>query len=170
MGGQVMESRADTLSKAFVKQAAAHLEEDFLPKIRTCLDLLDEEEFWRRGSENENSVGNMLLHLSGNVRQWIISGLGGSVDKRERSKEFSARSAMPKGDALGLLQDTISEAVSVMKRTTTEDLLTERTIQGFRQTGLQAILHVVEHFSYHTGQIVFVTKRCRQIDLKFYDL
>lgn len=162
--------RTSALAAAFVSQAIAHLQDNFLPKIRKCLEILSEEDVWWRASEVENSVGNMLLHLSGNVRQWIISGLGGEPDKRDRPREFAVRGGVSRWDAFSLLESTVKEACQVLNRLSEEDLLKERTIQGFRRSGMQAVFHVVEHFSHHTGQIIFVTKLRRHQDLKFYSL
>ena len=160
----------DDLAAAFLDQAVQHLQHDFLPRIRTCVELLSDEDFWWRGSEVENSAGNLLLHLEGNVRQWILSGLGGTPDTRRRPEEFSARAGLAKWDTFARLEKTVTEAAGVLRTLTAGQLLQPGTIQGFHRTGLQAVFHVVEHFSYHTGQIVFITKRlCRQ-DLKFYDL
>jgi uncharacterized damage-inducible protein DinB len=158
------------LESAFLNQAVSHLQEDFMPKIRRCIDLLSEEEFWRRGSEAENSVGNLLLHLNGNVRQWIISGLGGEADRRERQKEFDARAGLSKEEAWRRLERTVGQAAKVLAALDPQELLRERTIQKYRRTGLQAVFHVVEHFSYHTGQIVFATKLYKHADTKFYNL
>jgi uncharacterized damage-inducible protein DinB len=165
-----MDNSEQQLATDFLRQAAEHLEQEFVPRIRQCLALLSEEDVWWRGSESENSIGNLMLHLSGNVRQWIIAGLGGASDYRERSKEFSARATVSKQVAFSHLENTVSEASEILLRLSPEELLSTRTIQGFQRTGLQAILHVVEHFSYHTGQIVFVTKLRTQKDMKFYDL
>lgn len=165
-----METQEERIARDFLSQAVAHLEEEFLPKIRKCLALLDEEDVWWRGSEAENSIGNILLHLSGNVRQWIISGLGGAPDRRERSKEFSARRSVNKADAIALLESTVTEASTVLQKLQPQDLLAGKSIQGFNRTGLQAIFHVVEHFSYHTGQIVYITKLRKPQDLRFYNL
>jgi uncharacterized damage-inducible protein DinB len=165
-----MEENDGQIAQAFLREAADDLELDFFPKIKKCVDLLDEDDTWWRGSEAENSVGNLLLHLSGNVRQWIISGVGGAPDRRDRPHEFSARGGMSKIEALSGLESTVREAAAVLRRLPPNDLLIERTIQGFKRTGLQATLHVVEHFSYHTGQIVFITKLRTQKDLKFYNL
>jgi uncharacterized damage-inducible protein DinB len=156
--------------QAFLKQTADHLESDFLPKIRKCVDLLDENDVWWRGSEFENSVGNLLLHLSGNVRQWIISGVGGAPDQRDRPREFSTRGGIRKAEALSRLEGTVREAAAVLRGLPPDNLLIERSIQKYKRTGLQAILHVLEHFGYHTGQIVFITKLRTQKDLKFYNL
>jgi len=165
-----MQQHDKSLGRAFLDQAVTHLEEDFMPKIKSSIELLSEEDVWWRGSDIENSVGNLLLHLAGNVRQWIISGLGGAPDHRQRPREFSSRGGVSKSEVLSRLDATVSEATAVLRGLSADDLLTERAIQGFRQTGLQAVFHVVEHFGYHTGQIVYITKLRTQRDLMFYNL
>jgi len=159
-----------SLARIFLDEAAALLQDDLLPKIEKSVGTLSEEDVWWRSSETENSAGNLLLHLAGNVRQWIISGMGGAADVRERPKEFAARGGVTKQEALDRLRETVAEACTVLRRLDETDLSTEKTIQGFRSFGLAAIFHVVEHFSYHTGQIAFITKLRTQRDLKFYDL
>jgi uncharacterized damage-inducible protein DinB len=158
------------LAKLVIEQSIFHLEHDFLPKIRRCLELLEEGDVWWRGSESTTTIGNLLLHLGGNVRQWIISGLGGAEDRRERAGEFAARGGIGKSEALALLERTVAEAAVVLRSLPAAELERERTIQGFRRTGAAALLHVVEHFSYHTGQIVWITKLRTGRDLKFYNL
>ena len=165
-----MESNGERIGRAFLDHAAVHLEQDLMPKIRSCVELLQEKDVWWREAEVENSVGNLVLHLAGNVRQWIISGMGGTPDVRERPKEFSDRGSVTKDEALTRLERTVSEAAAVLRSLNPEELLKDRVIQGFQRTGLQAVFHVVEHFGYHTGQIVFVTKHRSKTDLKFYNL
>jgi len=164
-----MESASD-VSEAFLQQARSLLEEDFLPKIQKCLEVLDDGDLWWRAHESDNSAGNLILHLCGNVRQWVISGLGGESDLRQRSKEFSERALIPKADLLRKLESTLEEADRVLASFDVNGLLAERTIQGFQKTALEAIFHVVEHFSFHTGQIIYITKLRRGVDLKFYNL
>jgi len=165
-----MESNGERIGRAFLDHAAVHLEQDLMPKVRSCVELLKEKDVWWREAEVENSVGNLVLHLAGNVRQWIISGMGGAPDVRERPKEFSDRGSVTKDEALTRLERTVSEAAAVLRSLNPEELLKDRVIQGFQRTGLQAVFHVVEHFGYHTGQFVFVTKHRSKTDLKFYNL
>jgi uncharacterized damage-inducible protein DinB len=135
-------------------------------RIETCVAKLTPEQIWTRGAENENAVGNLMLHLAGNVRQWIICGVGGAEDRRDRDSEFDARSG---ADALERLRATVSEAVEVLKALPHEGLGERRTIQKrYEGTLLAAIYHVVEHFSMHTGQIIFATKLLTGADLEFY--
>ena len=154
----------------FLSQARHHLNDDYLPKIRRCLEVLSREDVWWRAHENTNSIGNLALHLCGNVRQWIVSGLGVEEDRRRRPAEFSRREPIPKDQLLEMLETTVGEAVRVLDSLSEEDLATSRRIQVYDVTGLQAVLHVVEHFSYHTGQIIYITRLRKNVDLKFYDL
>ena len=135
-------------------------------RIETCVAKLTPEQIWTRGAENENAVGNLMLHLAGNVRQWIICGVGGAEDRRDRDSEFDARTG---GDALDRLRSTVAEAVALLTALPPATLAERRTIQKhWNLTVLEAIYHVVEHFSMHTGQIIFVTKLLTGSDLAFY--
>jgi uncharacterized damage-inducible protein DinB len=158
------------LARAFSQQASQHLAEDFLPKVRRCLEILSEEEIWWRAHENTNSVGNLVLHLCGNVQQWIISGLGQQPDTRHRDAEFSQRRPIPRDRLIQTLERAVKEAVRVLDSLEENDLLSRQSIQSYDVTGLQAIFHVVEHFSYHSGQIIYITRMKKNLDLKFYQL
>jgi hypothetical protein len=155
------------IEEDFLTSAAEKLAEN-LARIETCVSKLPADSLWARGSENENAVGNLLLHLTGNVRQWILSGLAGAPDTRDRPSEFSARSGLTAEAMLTNLRGTVGEAVEVI-RSLPHRRLTERVrIQGFDATVLSAIFHVVEHFSGHTYQIILLTKRTTREDLGFY--
>ena len=158
------------IGNAFLLQARLHLNDDFMPKIEKCLDVLSEEDVWWRSHETNNSVGNLLLHLSGNVRQWIVSGIGGKSDTRQRPLEFSERNSIPKEIIWSKLRNAVAEASQVLESFPVGQLLENRKIQGFENTALQAIFHVVEHFSMHTGQIIYITKLREGRDLKFHNL
>jgi uncharacterized damage-inducible protein DinB len=149
----------------FLKFSGEKLAE-LLTRIEVCVAKLTPEQIWTRGAESENAVGNLLLHLSGNVRQWIICGVGGAEDRRDRDSEFAARFG---GDALDRLRGTVAEAVAVLKALPVEKLAERKTIQKhYDVTMLEAIYHVVEHFSMHTGQIIFATKLLTGVDMEFY--
>ncbi len=157
------------LGQAFLESAQFHLAEDFLPKIERCNESLNDEQVWWRANEQSNSVGNLLLHLSGNVRQWIICGLGGADDKRNRDSEFAQREMIPRSEVFGRLKQTVEEAVHVLAQLDPDTLLEMRLIQGLEVSMIEAILHVVEHFSMHTGQIILLTKQLTARDMHFYD-
>ncbi len=137
-------------------------------RIESCLDRLTEEQVWERGGENENAVGNLALHLSGNVRQWIVSSVGGAPDMRERDAEFAARGGATIPDLKRHLRGAVDEASGVLLKLPDERLTERVVIQKYEVPILEAIYHVVEHFSMHTGQIVFATKMLTGADLGFY--
>lgn len=145
------------LTAAFGRENALELEAA-LRVIRHCLDQLSEEQVWWRPAESMNSVGNLLLHLCGNVRQWIISGVGGTPDTRERQKEFDERGPLAKADLLTRVEATVTEASEVVNTASEERLLSELRIQGFETTGLGAIAHTVSHFRGHVQEIVHMSR------------
>jgi hypothetical protein len=156
-----------TIESNFLNCAAENLAE-LCPRIETCLSKLTPEQIWMRGSENQNAVGNLVLHLNGNVRQWILTGIGGAPDRRVRDEEFSARGGMDPDPLRQLLRGTVDEALVIIRSLPPARLAEEVTIQGYRGTILKAIFHVVEHFSGHTAQIIFITKMLTGQDLGFY--
>jgi uncharacterized damage-inducible protein DinB len=137
-------------------------------RIETCLRKLTEEQIWTRRHENENAIGNLVLHLCGNVRQWIISGVGGAADQRDRDAEFTRREHLATEELLSRLRQTMEEADRVLERVRPENLLSKRKIQVYEVTVLHAIYHVAVHFSEHTGQIIWATKGLTGGDLGFY--
>ena len=138
-----------------------------LPHIVECLQQLSEEEIWWRPNLASNSAGNLVLHLCGNVRQWIISSLGGVEDKRERDREFAERGPIPRQALVTQLRRTVRDACRVLGKLSDDSLAQKYEIQGYRVTGLDAAFHVTEHFGYHTGQIIYITKLKRAQDLRF---
>ena len=154
----------------FISRSRYHLTEDFLPKIERCLERLTDEQIWWRPNEQSNSIGNLLLHLSGNARQWIVCGVGGAADSRERDAEFAQRSVIARGDLHSLLTRVLADVDATLAQFDPNQLLERRTIQGSEVTVLEAILHVVEHFSMHAGQIVYITKQLTVEGMHFYDL
>jgi uncharacterized damage-inducible protein DinB len=142
----------------------------YLPRILRCLKELSLQQIWWRPHEASNSVGNLVLHLEGNVRQWIISGLGGAPDKRQRDLEFSERRPVQRQALAKRLQKTVGEACRVLHNLSAEDLVRVHTTQKYQVTGLEAAFHVAEHFSHHAGQIILITKMLTGSDLKFTKL
>jgi uncharacterized damage-inducible protein DinB len=141
---------------------------EMTPRIEKCLGMLTPEQVWARGGENENAIGNLVLHLCGNVRQWIISGVGGQPDARDRDEEFAARGGASIAELGERLRQTVDEATAVIAAVAPERLAEPLEIQGSKVTVLEAIYHVVDHFSMHTGQILFATKIITGEDLGFY--
>lgn len=137
-------------------------------RIEDCLGRLSEEEVWARGADNENAVGNLVLHLSGNVRQWIVSGVGGRPDVRQRDAEFAARGGIAGAGLAAHLRAVIGEAAAVLEALAPDRLAERLTVQDYPVTVLEAVYHVVEHFSGHAGQIIYATKLLTGEDLGFH--
>jgi len=156
-----------TIETNFLNCAAEKLAELY-PRIETCLGKLTTDQIWMRGTENQNAVGNLVLHLNGNVRQWILSGVGGQPNARHRDEEFAARGGMEPQALARLLREAVEEALAIIRSLPPERLAEEITVQGYDGTVLKAIFHVVEHFSGHTAQIIFITKMLTGEDLGFY--
>jgi uncharacterized damage-inducible protein DinB len=156
-----------TLEQDFLTNAADKLAEN-MGRIETCVAKLPADWLWARDSENENAVGNLLLHLDGNLRQWILSGIGGAPDRRDRPGEFSARSGTTASMLVTNLGAAVHDAVTVIRTLPHRRLVEAVTIQGYEASVLAAIFHVVEHFSGHTYQIILLTKRATHEDLGFY--
>jgi len=142
-----------------------HEMEQRFSRIEQCVSKLTTEQIWSRGSEVENSIGNLILHLVGNVRQWILAGVGGASDTRNRDKEFSQRTPILSSELVELLRETIAATDLVLSSLTEKELLKTRRIQDHDVTVLHAITHVVTHFAEHTGQIIYLTKNITAEDL-----
>lgn len=153
----------------FVELAAEYLGE-YDGKIRRCVMRLTEQQVWWRPNARSNSVGNLILHLCGNLSQWVLAGLGGETDKRRRSLEFSADGVATRDELLGRLADVVRRCGTVIERLGDRELNERRRIQGLDTDGLGAVFHAVEHMSYHTGQIIFATKQMlgESGDIDFY--
>ena len=157
-----------TVADQFIDNAIDIILNKSYPRIVKCLGELSDDEIWRRPNENLASIGNLILHLCGNVRQWIITGIGGAKDVRERWKEFDEKGPLPRADLINRLNSTLQEAAQVLRTADRVKLTQERTVQGEVETGVAVILHVTEHFSYHVGQISLHTKLLKNIDLGYY--
>jgi uncharacterized damage-inducible protein DinB len=156
-----------TVERLFIEFSINKLEQ-LHSRIKDCLNKLGEDEIWARGAENENAIGNLVLHLTGNVRQWIVAGVGGETDTRLRDQEFNARGDTHKQELIDRLEATLAQAKAVLENLAPPRLTSRVTIQKYEVTVLEAIYHVVEHFSQHTGQIIFATKMLTGDDLGFY--
>ncbi len=161
----VAESRLTTL---FVDFSRRRLLEEWWPRLRGCVESLTEEQIWWRPNEASNSICNLILHLNGNVRQWLISSFNSSEDMRNRPAEFAGRQSISGAALLTKLDATMQEASAILPRLTETDLLASFPIQGVTVTGPYAVYQVVEHFGMHYGQILFITKLVWGEDLGFY--
>lgn len=129
---------------------------------------LSEEQLWWRANDASNSAGNLVLHLAGNVGQWIVHGLGGHADVRDRASEFECGGGMSPEAVLEHLDGTLGRVDAVLAELDPEQLILPVTVQGIETDGLRALYHSVEHFSMHTGQILFIAKQLTGRDLGFY--
>ena len=165
-----MEPTAVRLAAGIARAFRFHVVEECLPRIRSCVERLDEEQLWRRHGEKGNSVGNLCLHLEGNVRQWIVAGVGGRADARDRPAEF-ASGPQPRAQVLDRLEETAREAAGIVDGVDADSMLEVRTFQGrYERDVLGAVLHVLEHFTGHAYQIYAFTKAMTDDDLGFWDL
>jgi uncharacterized damage-inducible protein DinB len=146
------------LPAAFVRLAAELLAGTYLPRIARAVDELPARDLWWRPHARTTSVGNLLLHLEGNLRQWILDGLAGAPDRRDRDAEFAAREGEPARVLLARLSATVRHAAALFGELDEAALRGRVTVQGFRVTRLEAVLHVVEHMSWHAGQIAWIAK------------
>lgn len=161
-------SNEEKIIDELVKNALYRMDES-TRMIQKSLIEISEEELWLKPNESLNSIANLILHLCGNITQYIISSLGETEDIRNRDLEFSARKGASKMELLGKLEDTVDTAKRVVFDANIDQLLKTRSVQGFSFSGVGIIMHAVEHYSYHTGQIAFWVKQLKNKDLGFYD-
>ncbi|MEM9643464.1 MAG: DinB family protein [Planctomycetota bacterium] len=155
------------LPQAVGDEAGVELDQA-LKTIHHCVGQLTDAQLWWRPSESMNSIANLLLHLCGNLRQWIIAGVGGAPDVRQRQKEFDDRSSIDRTELLQRVDETVTEVKTAMADVSAEDLLRVRCVQGNDVSGLQAIIHSIAHFRGHTQEIVHMT-RCQLNDSYAFD-
>ena len=154
----------------FLRLSRHYLAEDYLPRLVAVLRQLGDDDVWWRGNDASNSIGNLVLHLCGNARQWIVAGVGGAPDARDRPAEFARRGGLSRDELVVLLEGTIADVDAALARVTPADLDEPRRIQGIDTTVMGAIYHVVEHFSGHVGQIVMLGKLRLGKDLGFWEI
>jgi len=135
--------------------------------VHHCLDQLDEAQTWWRPVESMNSVGNLVLHICGNVRQWIVSGVGGEPDHRRRQAEFDQREPLAQDVLRDLVNSTLEAARATLAEATVDDLLSQRVVQGFEVNGLRAVFHSMSHFRGHVQEIVHLTRAQLGDDYRF---
>jgi hypothetical protein len=152
----------------FLEFSRRKLLDQYWTRLRACVESLTEEQIWWRPNEASNSIGNLMLHLNGNVRQWLVDSFNRRDDKRDRPAEFAAEGGLSASALLDRLGATMQEASGVLARLTEAELLAPYEIQGYHVHGLDAVYQVVEHFGLHYGQIAYITKQVRGVDLGFY--
>jgi hypothetical protein len=152
----------------FLEFSRRKLLEHYWPRLRASVESLTGEQVWWRPNQASNSIGNLVLHLNGNVRQWLVDSFEAREDKRDRPAEFAAQSGLTAAALLELLSATMADAEAVLGRLTEGDLVAGYEIQGYHVSGLEAVYQVVEHFGMHYGQIAYIAKSLSGKDLGFY--
>jgi hypothetical protein len=156
------------LATLFLEFSRQKLLGQFWPRLQKAVEPLTEEQVWWRPNAASNSIGNLILHLNGNVTQWLVDSFNRDEDNRNRPAEFSAEGGLTSAELLARLGATMERARQVLERLTVEELLAPYEIQGYHVHGLDAVYQVVEHFGLHCGQIVYITKALSGRDLGFY--
>jgi uncharacterized damage-inducible protein DinB len=160
--------KATTEAQEFIEASRVFLKDDFLPKVKHCLEGMPEQDIWWRPNEQSNSAGNLILHLCGNMKQWILNSMGGGRFERDRDAEFAQRRPVSKAELIASIEATVTAVDMVLEKLPPAGLLERFPVQAYTTSRLQAIYHVVEHFSYHLGQILYIYKMRTGKDPGFY--
>ena len=163
-----MAEKEQELAALFLEFSRQKLYGQYWPRMQACVRPLTAEQVWWRPNEASNSIGNLLLHLEGNVRQWLVASFHHDEDKRNRPAEFAAKEGSTAAELLDRLGATLDDAAQVLDRLTPAELLAPYEIQGYHVHGLDAVYQVVEHFGLHYGQVVYITKLLSGKDLGFH--
>jgi|SRR5580698_1986444 len=156
------------VTNLFLDFSRHKLFDHYWPRLRACVEPLTEEQVWWRPNPASNSIANLILHLNGNVGQWLVASFDRQEDARNRPAEFAAESGLSPAQLLAILGATMNNAAQVLDRLTEADLVAPYEIQGYHVTGLEAVYQVVEHFGLHYGQIAYISKSLTGNDLGFY--
>lgn len=165
---ETRDSYGDRLAAAYIEEARRRLFADSQPRVHKCLGMLTEEEIWHRPNSHTVSVGNLVLHLCGNVRQQIVSTLGGAPDNRRRSEEFDTEGPIPTAELLAEMDKALDEVRQTLDGLDPRSLLDTHRVQSYTESGLSILTHVIEHFSYHVGQITWYVKSLKDVDVGYY--
>lgn len=156
------------INELLIDQIEVRLIECGIHRAITCIEKLNQEQLLFRTNINSNSINNQVLHLDGNVRQWLVAGLTNESDYRERDEEFDAFNIHTKEQLILILRDLEIEVRKTFPFIRKADLTKKEYVQCYYETKLSIIIHVIEHFSYHVGQIIYITKMLLDIDTRFY--
>ena len=158
-----------TIVEIIKKEFRLRIIEEGLHRIIKCCSLLSDDQLWHRPNANSNAIANLILHLEGNVRQYILSGIGNQPDTRKRDHEFDTQERIPRAELIAALETTLNEAADIVDGLDEEALTRLSSAQGFQMHVLAMVIHVIEHFSYHVGQITYYTKQVRDVDTGYYE-
>jgi uncharacterized damage-inducible protein DinB len=157
----------NAVHSAFITAAVARLRQQE-SRIHDCIRLLSEDQVWARGNENSNSVANLVLHLIGNLGQWVVAGVGGAPDHRDRDSEFQTLAGISRDELSARLKARMDQVVDVIEKVPAQRLLEIVTPQGQSLPVMEVITHITEHFYHHGGQIMLLTKLYLNVDLGYY--
>lgn len=152
----------------FLEYSRKKLLREYWPRLRSSVKPLTDQQIWWRPNSASNSIGNLILHLNGNVGQWLVASFNGYRDERNRAVEFRERRLISGHELLGRLDATMQQAAETLEHLTPDRLTRVYEIQGYTVTGLEAVYQVVDHFGMHYGQILWIVKSITGADLGFY--
>jgi uncharacterized damage-inducible protein DinB len=152
----------NNLSDVALKALRGRITRILPAQIRTCVEELTEEQLWWRPNEHSNSVGNLVLHMSGSMRHYLSRGVGGIDYNRDRPAEFAERGPIPKAQLLATFDETIRQAAEILDSFDTSRFLDPTDEQNYVPTIFDAIFNIAIHFATHTGQIVYITKLLKE--------
>ena len=157
------------IAKLFLLEIERRLFQECFPRLTKCINMLSDEQIWSRPNDASNSLGNLILHLKGNARQWMGTTFGGRQDDRNRAAEFFETEPLPKADLLRIVIDLQTNLEDIFEGIDVGDLLKEYDVQVYRETGLAILVHVTEHFSYHVGQATYLVKMMTGRQTGYYE-
>lgn len=163
-----MNNIEDDMVSEFLANSIYRLDEG-TRMIKISLESVSESDIWKKPNDSSNNIGNQIIHICGNMTQYIIASLEEQDDYRNRDEEFSMTGGFTKIQLIQKLEDTVNKAKLVLNGCNKRQLIKKREVQGFNLSGIGIVIHAVEHYSYHTGQIAFWTKLLTNKDLGFYD-
>lgn len=156
-------------STLLIEETRYRLLDESIPRLHKCLDKLTKQEIWYRPNKSTVSIGNLVLHLCGNVKQWLISGIGGASDDRQRQQEFDEEGPIATVQLREMLDQLTTEIEATLEGLSKQDLISEHQVQGYKVSGVSILVHVVEHFSYHVGQVTIMVKSRKDVDMGYYE-
>lgn len=155
-------------SELIVNEFKRRVFSESYPRIFKCLSMINDDELWFTPNKNTPSIGSLVLHLCGNGKQWVVCGIGNAPDNRDRDKEFEKHKNIKKSDLVFVMENLKVQMTEVLHQIKEEDLRTPKRIQGFDENTFTVLIHVLEHFSYHTGQITTLTKLITNKQTDYY--
>jgi hypothetical protein len=157
----------DDVGKAYMEWCRFRLMKQYWPRVQRCVEELSNDDLWWRAHDTNNSVGNLILHLTGNLRQFILAAVGGAPDTRNRVQEFAEREHLSKEQLMQRLSSALVESDRVLAEFDPVRLLTLTKILDRERPYLEVIATVVEHFALHVGQMIYIAKMRTGKELKF---